>query len=217
MNLGIVAGLRREMRFFKDRKNLLITSGYSRKSINATKELIKKKMDLIISFGFAASLCKSVKTGDIIIPKKIVNASGTYYDVNSEYLELFKKRIKKKIFTQNLLTSSVIESNFNNQMQKTIKKKNSFSFVDMEAVHVCKVANENKIPFIAIKIIFDDLHFSIPQFMKSCIDQNGEIKIYKLLLTLFTSPKSVQDTIELNYKYRIAEASAIKVAESIVS
>ena len=127
MNLGIVAGLQREMGFFKNRKNLLITSGYSRKSINATKELIKKKMDLIISFGFAASLCKSVKTGDIIIPKKIVNATGNIYDVNSEYLDLFKKRIKKKIFCQNLFTSSEIVSNLNNQTQRTIKKKNSFS------------------------------------------------------------------------------------------
>ena len=97
MNLGIVAGLRREMKFFKDRKNLLITSGYSRKSINATKELLKKKMDLIISFGFAASICKSVKTGDIIIPKRIINAYGTIYDVKSEHLDFFKKRIKKMV------------------------------------------------------------------------------------------------------------------------
>tara|TARA_B100001027_G_scaffold170071_1_gene121627 strand:- start:1401 stop:2054 length:654 start_codon:yes stop_codon:yes gene_type:complete len=217
MNLGIVAGLQREMGFFKNRKNLLITSGYSRKSINATKELIKKKMDLIISFGFAASLCKSVKTGDIIIPKKIVNATGNIYDVNSEYLDLFKKRIKKKIFCQNLFTSSEIVSNLNNQTQRTIKKKNSFSFVDMEAIHVCKVAQENKIPFIAIKIIFDDLHFSIPQFMTSCIDQNGEVKIYKLLLTLIANPRKIKDTLELKSKYKIAEASAIKVAESIAS
>ena len=217
MNLGIVAGLQREMGFFKNRKNLLITSGYSRKSINATKELIKKKMDLIISFGFAASLCKSVKTGDIIIPKKIVNATGNIYDVNSEYLDLFKKRIKKKIFCQNLFTSSEIVSNLNNQTQRTIKKKNSFSFVDMEAIHVCKVAQENKIPFIAIKIIFDDLHFSIPQFMTSCIDQNGEVKIYKLLLTLIANPRKIKDTLELKCKYKIAEASAIKVAESIAS
>ena len=217
MNLGIVAGLQREMGFFKNRKNLLITSGYSRKSINATKELIKKKMDLIISFGFAASLCKSVKTGDIIIPKKIVNATGNIYDVNSEYLDLFKKRIKKKIFCQNLFTSSEIVSNLNNQTQRTLKKKNSFSFVDMEAIHVCKVAQENKIPFIAIKIIFDDLHFSIPQFMTSCIDQNGEVKIYKLLLTLIANPRKIKDTLELKSKYKIAEASAIKVAESIAS
>ena len=217
MNLGIVAGLQREMGFFKNRKNLLITSGYSRKSINATKELIKKKMDLIISFGFAASLCKSVKTGDIIIPKKIVNATGNIYDVNSEYLDLFKKRIKKKIFCQNLFTSSEIVSNLNNKTQRTIKKKNSFSFVDMEAIHVCKVAQENKIPFIAIKIIFDDLHFSIPQFMTSCIDQNGEVKIYKLLLTLIANPRKIKDTLELNCKYKIAEASAIKVEESIAS
>lgn len=217
MNLGIVAGLQREMGFFKNRKNLLITSGYSRKSINATKELIKKKMDLIISFGFAASLCKSVKTGDIIIPKKIVNATGNIYDVNSEYLDLFKKRIKKKIFCQNLFTSSEIVSNLNNKTQRTIKKKNSFSFVDMEAIHVCKVAQENKIPFIAIKIIFDDLHFSIPQFMTSCIDQNGEVKIYKLLLTLIANPRKIKDTLELKSKYKIAEASAIKVAESIAS
>ena len=217
MNLGIVAGLQREMGFFKNRKNLLITSGYSRKSINATKELLKKKMDLIISFGFAASLCKSVKTGDIIIPKKILNASGNIYDVNTEYLDLFKKRIKKKIFCQNLFTSSEIVSNLNNQTQRTIKKKNSFSFVDMEAIHVCKVAQENKIPFIAIKIIFDDLHFSIPQFMTSCIDQNGEVKIYKLLLTLIANPRKIKDTLELKSKYKIAEASAIKVAESIAS
>ena len=144
MNLGIVAGLQREMGFFKNRKNLLITSGYSRKSINATKELIKKKMDLIISFGFAASLCKSVKTGDIIIPKKIVNATGNIYDVNSEYLDLFKKRIKKKIFCQNLFTSSEIVSNLNNQTQRTIKKKIPFHLLIWRRFMYAKLLRKTK-------------------------------------------------------------------------
>jgi len=217
MKIGIVAGLRREVKFFKNRKNLLITNGYSKKSAKATRELFKKKIDLVVSFGFAASLCRSVKTGDIVIPKKILDASGSSYMVNSKYLDFFKKKIKKKIFTQNLFTSLEIENHLDNQKMKEIKKKNLFSFIDMEAIHVCKIAKENKIPFIAIKIIFDDLHFNIPQFMTSCIDPNGEVKIYKLFLTLAMNPRKIKDMIILNYKYKIAKASAIKVAEIIVS
>ena len=39
----------------------------------------------------------------------------------------------------------------------------------------------------------------------------------KLLLTLIANPRKIKDTLELKSKYKIAEASAIKVAESIAS
>ena len=103
MKIGIVAGLRREVKFFKDHKNHLIINGYSNESTKVTKELLKKKIDLIVSFGFAASLCKSAKTGDIVIPKKIMNASGLSYNANSMYSGLFKKKIKKKNFYSKLV------------------------------------------------------------------------------------------------------------------
>ena len=36
---------------------------------------------------------------------------------------------------------------------------------------------QNKVEFCAIRVIFDDLDFSIPLFIHRMIDQNGEIII----------------------------------------
>ena len=47
----------------------------------------------------------------------------------------------------------------------------------MEAFYIKKELLKAKIPMISIKVIFDDLSFDIPLFIKDCINDNGELKI----------------------------------------
>ena len=216
MNLGIITGLKREKEFFENKENIFITSGYSKNSIYATKKLLRKKIDLIINFGYAGSLDKSVRTGDIIIPRRVVNASGNIYKVNTKYFNFFRKKIRKETFTQDLYTSTNIENDLNSTVLKIKKKKKIFSFVDMEAIHVCKVAAENNVPFIVIKVIFDDLDFKIPKFITSCIDENGEIKFLKLFVSFMLNPKRIGEAIFLNRKYKSAKISAKEIVDKIV-
>ena len=47
----------------------------------------------------------------------------------------------------------------------------------MEAFYIKKELLKAKIPMISIKVIFDDLSFDIPLFIKDCINDYGNLKI----------------------------------------
>ena len=51
----------------------------------------------------------------------------------------------------------------------------------MEAFYIKKELIKAKIPMISIKVVFDDLSYDIPLFIKDCIDENGNLKLVTFL------------------------------------
>ena len=71
----------------------------------------------------------------------------------------------------------------------------------MESYFINDLAQKTKLNFCAIRVIFDDLDFSIPLFMHRMIDQNGEIIIKNLLIELVLKPKRALQLIKLMKYY----------------
>ena len=66
-------GLRREAKLVLHKNaNIICVYGYGKASKNAAKELIKLGVDIVINFGFAGSISKSLKNGDIVFIEKIL-------------------------------------------------------------------------------------------------------------------------------------------------
>ena len=60
--IGFIFGLKREMKLVSHKNNNIIcVYGYGKASKNATKKLIKFGVDIVINFGFAGSVSKSLK------------------------------------------------------------------------------------------------------------------------------------------------------------
>ncbi len=199
--IGIVVGLVREKKLITKNKNLIIEPGYGIKAIEATKRLLKRNVDVILSFGLAGSIDKSIKNSDILIPKIIFHKNKKGLKT-SKKLNIYFKRILNDFtfFDKNLLTSSNIENLGELKTKPSIKGKN-ISAVDMESYFINDLAQKNKVEFCAIRVIFDDLDFSIPLFIHRMIDQNGEIIIKKLLVELVLKPKRALKLIKLMKYY----------------
>ena len=72
--IGFIFGLKREMKLVSHKNNNIIcVYGYGKASKNATKKLIKFGVDIVINFGFAGSVSKSLKNGDIVFINKLFN------------------------------------------------------------------------------------------------------------------------------------------------
>ena len=199
--IGVVVGLVREKKLITKNKNLIIESGYGIKAIEATKKLLKRNVDVILSFGLAGSIDKSIKNSDILIPKIIFHKNKKGLKT-SKKLNIYFKRILNdfKFFDNNLLTSSNIENLSELKTKPSIEGKN-ISAVDMESYFINDLAQKNKVEFCAIRVIFDDLDFSIPLFIHRMIDQNGEIIVKNLLIELVLKPKRALKLIKLMKYY----------------
>ena len=195
--IGIIVGLEREKKLIDSKKNLIIESGYGTKAIEAAKKILKKKVDVIVSIGFAGSISKNIKNSEIIIPKIIFNKNKKGLKTSKKFNLYFKEILRNfKCFDDNLITSSHIE-NLNSFKRKKLTKVKNIVAVDMESYFVQVLAKKNNIDFCSIRVIFDDLDNSIPQFLLNIIDENGEIILKNLLISLFQKPKRIMSLIRL--------------------
>ena len=200
--IGILVGLNREKKSIPKRKNIIVEIGYSLKAYPATKRLIKQNVDLIVNFGFAGALTNNLKNCDILIPKDICNENFRFKK-NSNFLSVyFKKKIDEKVKTDSLLTSKKI--------LKKISKDKKVSAVDMEAFNAQKAALEGKIPFISIKVIFDDRDNPIPEFIIKSLNSDGNISYVRLFLKLLAKPSDFFKLVKINKLY---SKSIIKLEE----
>ena len=71
----------------------------------------------------------------------------------------------------------------------------------MEAGFVFKAALKHKIPFTSVKVIFDDLENSIPNFLISSIDK-GELKFFDLFTHIVKKPFRIKKLLKLNKIYK---------------
>ena len=116
--------------------------------------------------------------------------------------------INDKVFKQNLITVDKIEFNLNSK--KYLRK--NISFIDMESSYIQLEAIKKKIPFIAMRVIFDDLDFSIPDFLKTCINADGNLNIFKLFINITLKPKRILKLIKLSKKYSKASIVLNKIS-----
>ena len=72
--IGFIFGLKREMKLVSHKSNNIVCAyGYGKSSKNATQELINFGVDFVINFGFAGSISKDLKNGDIVFIDKLFN------------------------------------------------------------------------------------------------------------------------------------------------
>ena len=200
--IGFIFGLRREAKLvLRKNDNIISVYGYGKASKYAARKLIKLGVDIVINFGFAGSITKSLKNGDIVFIDKLFNEEKEKISI----LKLDKGLLRNlensfKFFNGNLLTVNKIVTDKEEKLN-LIKKFKSISVIDMEAFYIKKELIKAKIPMISIKVIFDDLTFDIPLFIKDCINDNGNLKIVPFFRKLVLNPLIIFDLLKLNTKF----------------
>ena len=200
--IGLIFGLKREMKLVSDKSNNIVCAyGYGNASKNATQELIKAGVNIVINFGFAGSISKNLKNGDIVFIDKIFNERKKKLSTLKFNKDLLSNLEKSFEFSQgNLLTVKKIIADKEEKLS-LVKKFKSISVIDMEAFYIKKELHKAKIPMVSIKVVFDDLSFDIPLFIQDCINDNGELKRVNLFGKLVLNPLTIFDLLKLNFKF----------------
>jgi len=200
--IGFIFGLKREMKLVSNKNNNIVcVYGYGKGSKNAAQELIKFGVDIVINFGFAGSVSKSLKNGDIVFIDKLFNEKKEKLSTLKFDKDLLRNLDSSfKFFKVNLLTVDKIIAHKEEKLN-LVKKFKSISVIDMEAFYIKKELLKAKIPMISIKVIFDDLSFDIPLFIQDCINDNGDLKIVSFFRKLVLNPLIIFDLLKLNTKF----------------
>ena len=212
--IGFIFGLKKEMKLVsRTNNNKFCVYGYGKSSKEATKKLLKLGVDIVVNFGFAGSVSKSLKNGDIVFVNKILNEKNKKLTPSKFNQDLLKNLEKKIEFVKcNLLTVQNIVGDKRAKL-RIVKKFKSISVIDMEAYHIKEELLKVNIPMLSFKVIFDDMTFDIPSYISDCINDKGELKIAHFLKSLILKPERIFELISVNFKF----SKSKKVLESLVN
>lgn len=163
----------RTYRFYENSQAVLICGGIgpaaARRATQAVIALYSP--ELIYSAGFAGAANEAIKVGDLLIPRRVINASdGSSVDTG---------------------TGQGILVTFPEVASPEQKAKLAASFgaqaVDMEASSVAQAAGARSINFAAVKAISDEIDFALPP-VDAFITSTGQFRTSKFALFLLVCP-----------------------------
>ena len=122
--------------------------------------------------------------------KFIVDKRKRKKSLSSKYrLQILDKLSNQKVNEKGII--SVDEILNEKKKKKKIFDKFDASSVDMESDSIYKICFNQKIPFIILRVIFDDLSFNIPDFIIKNTNSDGNISINGLLKFILINPKKI--------------------------
>ena len=187
-DFGFIVGVKEEYNALKNTK-YDVKIAYGAKNASKAAKILCKKVECIVSFGFAGSIDSKLTNGEIIIPKFLIDKNKKKKFLSSKH----RSTILHKLSNQEVNEKGIISVDKiinENESKKRIYEKFKASSIDMESDSIYKICCEKKIPLIIVRVIFDDLSFNIPNFIVKSTNSNGDISIASLLKFVSTSPKN---------------------------
>ena len=177
--------------------------GYDSAQI-AAKKLLALKVDALISWGVAGAIDSSVNSGDLILPKSIINQdkqgliSTEWRERISDYLQ----QTSSRILTGNIASSKTICA--------TVTDKNNLLAatgalaVDMESAAIVETALAHQLDCLVIRAVADNANTAIPEAVLDHTDNMGRPRIFKFVWSCLFKPAQIRELFNLARAYKIS-------------
>lgn len=167
---------------------------------SATRWLIAEaKPEVVMSIGFAGGLVPDRHVGDVIAPAAVIDANtgAAFPTMEGKGVVVTAGGVLAQVEKQSLAAQYQAEA------------------VDMEAAAVARVAQENGIPFLAVKAISDELGFAMPPLQPFV--QDGEVRTSKLLAYAAVRPSLWPVLMRLGRNAKTASSQLCRWMENHIS
>lgn len=161
-------------------------------------KLIDYGADILISWGTAASLDENLKPGTIVIPSKIVTDYNSEIETDPVIRKIIINLLKNEnIKTDcNLCSTNKLLTDFNQKIALGLQKKSIAA--DMESAAIAELCRKKNIPFGTVRSISDSPTISIPSTITKNMTVNGDINIFRLILSILVNPNEWIALIKLS-------------------
>ena len=174
--------------------------------------LLEEGATALLSWGSAGGLLAGISPGSLILSKKVFSPDLTTFRVDTAWHERLHTLLRGHIdfFTQPLIESPSI---LRTPSEKAALFKQSGAIaVDMESAAVAQEAAEARIPFMAIRVVVDPSHMTVPAGVLAAVDEFGSIRALRLFKNLIRRPEDLIPLVRLGRNFRSAQATLSTVA-----
>lgn len=197
---------------------LLAVSGMGRSAAaQGARALIDAGVSALVSWGMAGGLDPALAPGTIFLPEEVVSRDGMSVTTAAVWRERLGTAIAQRdaqqqpVRTQGRLLTSV-KAVATTADKATLFQETRAAAVDMESLAVAEAARARQLPFIAVRVIVDSAQDALPRAVSAAADEEGHLKVWRLLAALARTPTDLAALMRLAQRYRAANRSLAAVA-----
>jgi adenosylhomocysteine nucleosidase len=178
--------------------------------------LVSQGAKALLSWGCAAALDDRTRPGRLIIPERIIGASGEIHKVNAEWHQRLCKTLEHKhpVHTEALVESDAIIKTA--AEKRALAKRTHAAATDMESAAQARLAQQHGIPFMAIRAIVDTVSTDIPENVLKALDPQGNISVWKLFTSSYLVPRDWMKIVQLGIQFSAARRTLRKTRKLVV-
>lgn len=166
--------------------------------------------NFVLSIGFSGGLKPELKKGDIIVANAIGDEHGNELPVDTK----MPSQPEKGLHVGKLLVADKILTSSQSKLEKG-KKYKSLA-VDLESLAVAQVCKEINKPFMAVRVISDEMSEELPDDVLSVIGASGSVRLGALAGSLWKRPKSYKDLWKLRQNANKAASNLASFLDGVV-
>lgn len=195
---------------------LVALSGIGAKRAYAASELlVSRGATALLSWGCAAALDDRLKPGTVMLPERVIRATGESYPVSVEWHRQLHQTLSAKypVRTDALLESETIVNT--PDAKRTLAQRTQAVATDMESGAQARLACARRMPFAVVRVIVDTASTQIPENVMRALDSSGGINVRSCLARAILRPADGMAMMKLGMQFNAARKT-LKQASALV-
>ena len=196
---------------------LVARSGIGAKRAYAASELlISRGATALLSWGFAAALDDRLKPGSVMLPERVVSATGESYPVSVEWHRRLYHTLSAKypVGTDALLESETIVNT--PDAKQTWAQRTQAVATDMESGAQARFALARRMPFVVVRVIVDTASTQIPENVMRALDSSGDVNVRSCLARAILRPADGIAMMKLGVQFNAARKTLKQIREPVL-
>ncbi len=186
---------------------LLVLSGMGTARVNkAIESLLAQNVEALISFGTAGALGHGMKSGDIVVPARILDQNGNEYTSSASWRDNILQQLSAcpaSILQGDILTADTIIPDA--ESKQTLHDDTGAIAVDMESALIAATAARHNLPAVTVRVIVDEANITVPASILANTDGYGDTAVAGILTAIIRQPVLIRDLLKLGRMFREAK------------
>lgn len=179
--------------------------------------LVSEGATALLSWGYAAALDDHLNAGCLLLPERIISATGEIHPVSVDWHRRLYQILKPK---HSVRTDALVESDaiVKTSVEKhDLARRTQAAATDMESAAHARLAEERRLPFLAVRAIIDTASTDIPESVLEALSPQGDISVWKLLTSAYLRPSDWIKIMRLGIQFNAAQRTLTKTRELVVN
>lgn len=182
---------------------------------SAAEQLIRQGVTVLMSWGCAAGLSDTIRSGDLLIPDSLLANDLPTIATDSHLIERFRQGLEGKVRLHRQALFSCDTLIATTQAKRDLFQQTQAVALDMESYFIADVARQAGVICLVVRSVADTVDMSLPTAVVAAIDAQGQVDIKHLLLHLLMRPMAIPELVRLGLRFNRARQTLKIVAKQL--